>query len=126
MRKLLILLLATMVTHGAERPPNIVLILADDRGITGLGTPLPPHSAIRVGDHKLIWNWLGRLELYDIPKDPGESHDLSQEMPEVIAQLHKQLKQWLKENVAPRYMPQRDESVSPESAGGSFPFRDLR
>ena len=36
-----------------------------------LGTPLPPHSAIRVGDHKLIWNWHGRLELYNIPKIPA-------------------------------------------------------
>jgi arylsulfatase A-like enzyme len=91
-----------------------------------LGTPLSPHSAIRVGDHKLIWNWHGCLELYDIPKDPGESHDLSKEMPELTAQLHKQLKQWLKGNVAPRYMPQRDERVSPEAAGGPFPFSDLR
>ena len=91
-----------------------------------LGTPLSPHSAIRDGDHKLIWDWHGRLELYDIPKDPGESRDLSNENPELTAKLHQQLKQWLKDSVAPRYWPQRDENVSPEDAGGPFPFRDLR
>lgn len=91
-----------------------------------LGTPLSPHSAIRVGDHKLIWNWHGRLELYDIPKDPGETHDLSKEKPELTAKLHIQLKQWLKGNVATRYWPKRDKTVSAENAGGSFPFQDLR
>lgn len=91
-----------------------------------LGTPLSPHSAIRVGDYKLIWNWHGRLELYNIPKDPSETHNLSNEKPELTAKLHTQLKHWLKENVAPRYWPQRDESVSPEQADGPFPFRDLR
>jgi hypothetical protein len=91
-----------------------------------LGTPLPPHSAIRVGNHKLIWNWHGRLELYNIPRDPTESHDLSKENPELTAKLHTQLKQWLKENVPPRYWPQRAEAITPADAGGPFPFRDLR
>ena len=91
-----------------------------------LGTPLSPHSAIRAGDHKLIWDWHGRLELYNIPRDPMETHDLTNEKPELTAKLHAQLKHWLKENVAPRYWPQRDERVSPEAAGGPFPFRDLR
>jgi arylsulfatase A-like enzyme len=53
------------------------------------GQPLSPHSAIRVGDHKLIWNWHGRLELYDIPKDPTESHDLSKIMPELTIRVCK-------------------------------------
>lgn len=91
-----------------------------------LGAPLPPHSAIRVGDHKLIWNWHGRLELYDVPKAPGESHDSSKEQPELASRLHQQLKTWLKGNVAPCYWPQRDESVSADDVGGPFPFRDLR
>ncbi len=90
------------------------------------GQPLSPHSAIRVGDHKLIWDWHGKLELYDIPRDPSETHDLSSEKPKLTTQLHTRLKSWLKQNVAPRYWPQRDEKVSPESAAGPFPFRDLR
>jgi hypothetical protein len=90
------------------------------------GTPLSPHSAIRVGDHKLIWNWHGKLSLYNIPKDPFEKNDMAQQMPELTAKLHTQLKSWLKENVAPRYWPQPDEKVTPEEAGGPVPFRDLR
>ena len=95
-------------------------------GNPDLGTPLPPHSGIRVGDHKLIWNWHGRLELYNLAADSQEKHDLSNEKPELVTQLHQQLKTWLKQNVAPRYWPKRDETVSPEDAGGPFPFRDLR
>ncbi len=90
------------------------------------GKPLSPHSAIRVGDHKLIWDWHGKLSLYNIPKDPYEINDLAQQMPELTTKLHTQLKKWLKENVAPRYSPQRDKKVTPEEAGGPFPFRDLR
>ncbi len=35
------------------------------------GQPLSPHSAIRVGDYKLIWDWHHHLELYNIPADPA-------------------------------------------------------
>ena len=90
------------------------------------GEPLSPHSAIRVGPHKLIWDWHGKLSLYHVPDDPFEQNDLAATMPELTAQLHSQLKTWLKENVAPRYYPIRDESVSAEAAGGPFPFKDLR
>lgn len=119
-------LLLDPASHGPERtliwhyPFNVKVNHPD------YGTPLAPHSAIRVGDHKLIWDWHGKLSLYDIAKDPFESHELAREMPELTTALHTRLKQWLKENVAPRYMPQRDESVSPDAAGGPFPFRDLR
>ncbi len=90
------------------------------------GQPLSPHSAIRVGDHKLIWNWHGKLELYNIADDPTESRDLAREKPGLAASLHTRLKDWLKQNVAPRYMPQRDESVSAADANQPFPFHDLR
>jgi len=90
------------------------------------GQQLSPHSAIRVGDHKLIWDWHGKLSLYNIPKDPYEMNDLAQQSPELTSQLHTQLKTWLKDNVAPRYWPQRDEKVTTETATGPFPFRDFR
>jgi arylsulfatase A-like enzyme len=72
------------------------------------GHPLTPHSAIRVGDYKLIWDWQGRLELYDIPGDPYELADISTANPELTEQLFTQLKTWLRENVEPRYFPVRN------------------
>ena len=90
------------------------------------GTPLTPHSAIRVGDHKLIWDWHGSLELYDIPKDPYEKENLASKMPELTAKLHAQLKTWLKDNVAPPYFPKPNPDFDPEAPGQPFPFKDLR
>ena len=74
----------------------------------------------------MIWNWHGRLELYHIPNDPTESHDLSKEMPELTTKLHNQLRVWLKGNVAPRYMPQSNPNYDAAKDGGPFSFRDLR
>ena len=36
---------------------------------------LTPHSAIREGDYKLIFDWYGRFHLYNIKKDPLEKND---------------------------------------------------
>lgn len=90
------------------------------------GEPLSPHSAIRVGPHKLIWDWHGRLSLYHIPDDPFEQNDLAGKQPGLTAQLHQRLKDWLTANVAPRYWPRLDEKVKPTEATRPFPFRDLR
>jgi arylsulfatase A-like enzyme len=119
-------LLANPSVPGPERtliwhyPFNVAVNHPDN------GTPLSPHSAIRVGDFKLIWDWHGKLELYDIPKDPFEEHDLAATLPDLTAKLHAQLKAWLATNVAERYMPRRDATVNPEDVGTPFPFRDLR
>ena len=74
------------------------------------GFPLTPHSAIRVGSHKLIWDWQGRLELYDIPNDPYEQDDLSTSNRELTDRLFKQLKSWLRQNVKSQYFPVRNPS----------------
>jgi hypothetical protein len=54
-----------------------------------------PSSAIRIGDYKLI-EWLedGRLELYDLKDDPGESTDLSERMPGKTGELRRLLHGW--------------------------------
>lgn len=90
------------------------------------GTPLTPHSAIREGDLKLIWDWHGKLELYDIPADPYEQHDLATEKPETVKRLHQQLKDWLKQNVADCYLPKPNPDFDPKTPGHPFPFTDLR
>jgi arylsulfatase A-like enzyme len=54
-----------------------------------------PSSAVREGDWKLI-EWLedGRVELYDLAKDPGETRDRAAEEPEVTARLKHRLGAW--------------------------------
>lgn len=89
------------------------------------GSPLTPHSAIRVGDLKLIWDWHGKLELYDIPKDPYEERDLSGTYPDKTRQLLAQLQTWLQTNVKPQYFP----SLNPDYDAGQdtrpYPFGNL-
>ena len=45
-----------------------------------------PARAVVVGNHKLIEH-AGRLELYHLPNDPGERHDLAANHPEVVEAL---------------------------------------
>lgn len=69
------------------------------------GFPLAPHSAIRVGDYKLIWDWHGTVELYNIPVDPFEQNDLAKSQPARTERLLGQLKVWLRNNVKAQYFP---------------------
>jgi arylsulfatase A-like enzyme len=56
-----------------------------------------PHSAIRVGDEKLVKIWkTGALELYDLKADPGERMDLASRFPERVRVLHEQLMAYFK------------------------------
>jgi len=92
----------------AETPPRTfywhypfnVKVLHPDNGF-----PLTPHSAIRVGDHKLIWDWHGGVQLYDIPTDPFEQHDLAESEPDRAQRLLRQLQSWLRANVKAQYFP---------------------
>ncbi|QTN33059.1 sulfatase [Akkermansiaceae bacterium] len=90
------------------------------------GTPLAPHSAIREGDMKLIWNWHGKLSLYDIAADPFETKDLATGKADLTKQLHGKLKAWLRENVGDLYWPQPAPGYDPKAPGTAFPFADLR
>lgn len=54
-----------------------------------------PSGAVRIGDYKLIeWFEDGRIELYDLSTDIGESQDLAVERPEVAGELHDTLLKW--------------------------------
>jgi arylsulfatase A-like enzyme len=54
-----------------------------------------PGSAVRVGDWKLIEFFEDhRLELYNLQKDLGETHNLAAEQPEKAAELHRRLQAW--------------------------------
>lgn len=54
-----------------------------------------PGGAIRLGDYKLLEYYENcRVQLFDLRKDPGELHDLSEEMPQKTEQLKKMLDDW--------------------------------
>lgn len=62
------------------------------------GAGATPHGAIRDGDWKLIeWFEDGALELYNIPQDLSEKHDLAAEQPAQVKVLHAKLIAWRKE-----------------------------
>ena len=57
-----------------------------------------PGSAIRDGNWKLI-EWFeegGKLELYNLSEDIGETNNLAREHPEIVQKLHNELTTWRK------------------------------
>ena len=64
-------------------------------------------AAIRKGRWKLIEHYVdGRLELFDLERDLGESRDLSADHPELVRTLHAELRGW-RQGVAAR-LPERN------------------
>ena len=57
-----------------------------------------PAGAIRAGDQKLVeWFEDGRIEVYNLTADPGESKNLATEEPELTMELLAMLRSWRKE-----------------------------
>ena len=74
-----------------------------------------PASAIRMDNFKLIeWFEDGSVELYDLTKDIGETHDLAGEMPEKAAKLRDRLAAW-REQIGAR-IPTLNVDHEPERA----------
>lgn len=86
---------------------------------------LTPHSAIRDGDYKLIYDWYGRIHLYNIEEDPFEKNDLTSQMPEKTDVLFTKLMEWLAINVARRYWPTVNPDYNPSNEVRDTAFRDL-
>lgn len=77
-----------------------------------------PSSIIRKDDWKLIHYWEdNRNELYHLPDDIGEQHDLASQETERTAQLWVELQAWLKETGAK--IPQPYADYDPSSAAKS-------
>jgi uncharacterized sulfatase len=78
----------------AKAPPKI--------GINDFTTSQTrPHSAIRVGNHKLLhFDEDARDELYDLASDPGETTDLVSSRPELAKQLRERLQTELQQSQA--------------------------
>ncbi|WP_139959698.1 sulfatase [Flavicella sediminum] len=86
---------------------------------------LTPHSAIRDGDYKLIFDWYGRLYLYNIEKDPFEKNNLVTKRPELKEALFAKLMLWLTENIDKRYWPAINKDYKPQNEAREVPFVDL-
>lgn len=69
----------------------------------GDGPGVAPAAAVRRGNWKLIYFYRdGRKELYDIPNDISEKHDLAAERPDVVKSLSKELGRFLRRSGAQR------------------------
>ena len=65
-------------------------------------------SAIRSGDHKLLWFYDDdSVELYNLANDISESQNLADKNPERTRRMLEELQLWLKESQASR--PQMSE-----------------
>ena len=74
-----------------------------------------PAGAVRAGDYKLIEVYeTGKVELYNLREDIGESKDLAQQKPQLTAKLTKMLHDWRKQSGAlmttpnPEYVKAKD------------------
>ena len=81
-------------------------------GNTGPGISL--NCALREGPWKLIYNYkTRRKELYDIPNDIGEAHDLAASRPSLVAKLSKKLGRYLRKMGAQRPSDKRSGRPCP-------------
>jgi arylsulfatase A-like enzyme len=73
---------------------------------------LPPQSAIRLGDLKLIHNWESdQVQLFDLSRDLGETQDLASTMRDQAIALGQRLRDYLTAVGAP--MPQTNPDYDP-------------
>ena len=82
-----------------------------------------PHSAIRVGDYKLVITWSGpwqvaKRELFNLAKDIGEQQNLADQMPEKAAEMAASLISYLKSVNAETALAPKPASKSKENIGG--------
>ncbi len=70
-----------------------------------------PGGAIRMGDFKLIERYEdGRVHLYDLTNDIGETNDLANAMPERVEQMRARLHKWY-ETVDAKFLAEKDGLV---------------
>jgi arylsulfatase A-like enzyme len=90
------------------------------------GQFLTPRSAIMQENYKLIFDWHGRLKLFDLDKDMEENHNLAGEMPEKAEAMYRELMIWLEENVDKQYWPKLNPDYKPRrEARKDAPFVDI-
>lgn len=100
-------------------PFNVILKDVDN------GLPLTPRSSIVQGDWKLIFDWHGKLELYNLAQDLSEQNNLADAQPEKAQILFGQLKTWLQENVEPHHFPTPNPDYDAALDQRPYPFKNL-
>lgn len=107
------------------RDPNVKLqrdaIFQHFPGYLGAGADswrTTPVSLVQIGDWKLM-EFLedGRLELYNLGNDIGESKNLAEENPVKAKELHARLVAWRAEVKAPMPMKNEGDSAKPKAKG---------
>jgi arylsulfatase A len=84
-----------------------------------------PTSAVRKGKWKLIHHLAdNRISLYDLEKDVGETHDLSQEEPEIAEGMMKLLDTWRTDCGAEFPVPNPDFDPARRNEWGRHPDRN--
>ena len=90
------------------------------------GYNLTPHSAIIKGNMKLIFDWHGRLYLFDIKKDPYEKKNLAANYLDIANAMFAELIIWLEKNVQKQYWPHLNTSYNPaKEIRKNVPFINL-
>jgi arylsulfatase A-like enzyme len=81
-----------MISAGAASPRNEIVYNVD-----------PTSGAMRIGDMKLVWmaGLPGRVELFDLAIDPGETTNLAEKHPEKVAELKERVLTLAKEMTPP-------------------------
>jgi arylsulfatase A-like enzyme len=109
----------TRETHFWHYPLTVIYKNPED------GLPFTPQSAVRKGDYKLIFDWYGRLRLYNIKKDISETTNLSKKMPEKTRELYVELINYLENNVEKKYWPKPNSEYDPKKELRKVHFVDI-
>jgi hypothetical protein len=87
--------------------------------------PFTPHSAVRKGVYELIFDWNGRLNLYNLRKDISEKTNLATQMPDKIHELFAELMDYLEKNVEKKYWASANPDYDPKTEVRKVAFNDL-
>lgn len=109
----------TRDTYFWHYPLNVIYKNPSD------GLPFTPHSAVRKGDYKLIFDWHGRLSLYNLKEDISEKDNLATKMPDKTRELFAVLMTFLENNVEKKYWPTVNPDYDPKTEVRDDPFVDL-
>ena len=72
-----------------------------------------------------IFDWFGRLYLFDIQKDPYEKNNLAKQLPDRTNDLFEKLMNWTKDNVKETYIPYLNKDYDAQKEERNVPFVNL-